>query len=452
MAAILAAACVLIISPALAQNWSISHTLAIQGYGGLNFYIGNSPLHTGRATFRLGAGWDALNSEAAQAGISDPAAQDRYYVARTLADIRERPAAFLKLLSLKALWVLQAEEARDSHSYYFFTDRLPLLRLLPRMVFLLPFAAIGLFPLIRQRRRTSLLLYVGVAAFATAVFLVVGTRYRMPLLPVLAIAAGAGLDVLGHNILVRRARSLVLYTLTAVTAICVSHLLNDPQNHNLAEEWAFTGSSLITEHNLAGADVAYRRALALDPDSGLAWDGLGLVNYNSGRLPEARDAFSRALAIDKGSARATFHVALLDQRQGDLPKAEAGYRRTLDLSPFDIDAVVRLGEVLMAENKPSEALPYLRTAAEQMSNDADAHRALATALAMTDQPASALPEMRRVVELTPANGEAWLDLCLMSLDAHEVRGAALALERARDLGASPERLAFASAALERAGK
>src|SRR4029453_10375788 len=59
------AACVLVVvAPALAKNWATSRTLGIQGYGGLNVYIGNSPLHDGRATFRLGAGWDALNSEA----------------------------------------------------------------------------------------------------------------------------------------------------------------------------------------------------------------------------------------------------------------------------------------------------------------------------------------------------------------------------------------------------
>lgn len=64
--------------------------------------------------------------------------------------------------------------------------------------------------------------------------------------------------------------------------IVVSHTLSDPRNHNLAEEWAFTGSSLVTERNLSGAETAYRRALALDSNSALAWDGLGLVYYNSG--------------------------------------------------------------------------------------------------------------------------------------------------------------------------
>ena len=52
----------------------------------LNVYIGDSPLHEGRATFRLGDGWDALNADALRAGVSDPAAQDRFLPGQRLAD------------------------------------------------------------------------------------------------------------------------------------------------------------------------------------------------------------------------------------------------------------------------------------------------------------------------------------------------------------------------------
>jgi hypothetical protein len=60
--------------------------------------------------------------------------------------------------------------------------------------------------------------------------------------------------------------------------------------------------------------------------------------------------------------------------------------------------------------------------------------------------------MRRVVELEPANGEAWLDVCLLSLDARDVSGATDALQRAREFGAEPQRLAFAADALDRLRK
>src|SRR5262249_2877514 len=108
----------LFVVPVIARNYAISRTLSIQGYGGLNVYIGNSPLHDGRATFRLGAGWDRLNSEAMRAGRSDAAAQDRYYLAKTAGEITQHPAAYAGLIFRKVLWMLQAEESRDSHNYY----------------------------------------------------------------------------------------------------------------------------------------------------------------------------------------------------------------------------------------------------------------------------------------------------------------------------------------------
>jgi len=201
-----------------------------------------------------------------------------------------------------------------------------------------------------------------------------------------------------------------------VAAIVSSHLLSDPRNLNVAEEWAFTGSSLITERNLQEAEAAYRRALALDPGSSLAWDGLGLAHYDAGRLREARESLARALALDPENGRALFHLALVDEREGKNLEAIAGYRKALALSP----------------------------------NDADVGRHLGGALGMAGRSAEGRDVMQRVVELTPGDGEAWLDLCLLSLDSGDVRRAAGALARARELGAGADRVAVASQALDRA--
>ena len=416
LAAYVVVAALLVASPAALENWSVSRTIGLQDYGGVNFYIGNSPLHAGRSVFRLGAGWDGLNAEASRAGIVDPAAQDRYYVAKTLAEIRRHPAAFITLLAKKSLWAVQAEEIRDSHSYYFFTGQSPVLRVLPRMAILFPLACAGALAMARRRARASLLAFHTAAAAAGTVLLVAGMRYRMPLVPVLAIAAGAGLTALADGVAARRPRELATYGSVVLASVLVSHLLSDPRNRNLAEEWAFTGSSLVTEHNLAEAETAYRRALSLDPGSGFAWDGLGLVHYDAGRLADARPAFARAAALDPDSARAAFHLALVDERDGRAPQAIAGYARALDLSPNDAEIASHLG----------------------------------TALGMAGRLAEARTQFRRVVELTPSNGEAWLDLCLLSLDAHDVDAASVELQHAREWGARPDRLAFASEALARA--
>src|SRR5262249_43589081 len=152
--------------------------------------------------------------------------------------IAQRPMGYLKLLVRKTLWLVQAEESRDSHSYYFFAEQSPVLRLLPRWALLFPMACVGFIVIARlkpsryeatdatparqkpsrdgvtdamparlkpsrnesidvdtqvaarrlQPSGVSLLVFYTVAAAATALLLVIGTRYRAPLVPALAIA------------------------------------------------------------------------------------------------------------------------------------------------------------------------------------------------------------------------------------------------------------------------
>jgi Flp pilus assembly protein TadD len=416
--AVLVAVCAAVVLPAVAKSYASSHNLSIQGYGGVNVYIGDSPLHNGRASFRLGAGWDALNAEASRAGIADPVQQDRYYLSKALTEIRAQPAAFTKLLAAKVVWLAQSEEARDSHSFYFFTSQSPVLRVLPRWAMLFPLACIGVLVIARRKPRppTSPLVLFTLAGTATTVLLVVGTRYRMPLVPVMAIAAGVAIDALADATRLRKTRDLTAFAGIGVAAIAISHVLHDHGNTNLAEEWAFTGSSLVSEHDLDGATAAYERALQLDRRSGLAWDGLGLAQYDAGRLADARESLARALAIDPANGRALFHLGLADEHDGKLAEAADRYRRAAELSPYDADVLQRL----------------------------------ATVLGLAGRPAEARDAMRRSLELNPMNGEAWLDLCLLSLDLRDVAGASAALQRAEELGANPQKIAFASQALARA--
>jgi len=411
-----AAACAIVVAPAVARNWTMSHTLSLQGYGGVNVYIGDSPRQTGRATFRLGAGWDALNAEAANAGISDPAAQDRYYVRKTLDEIREHPAAFARLLGAKALWLVQAEEVRDSHSFYFFADQAPLLRILPRWAILFPLSIVGAIAIARSRVDIRPLLFHTIASAATVGLFVVGTRYRMPTVPAMAVAAGVGVEALVAAISGRRTIELAIQAAAIVAAVALSHALADPRNRNLAEEWASTGGSLVTEHRLDEAEAAHRRAIDLDPRSSLAWDGLGVAQLDAGRLEQAEQSLSRAVSLDAENARALLHLGILAERRDRKAEAVDRYRAAAALSPYD----------------------------------ADVQRRYATALGMAGRSREALDTMRRVVGIDPANGEAWLDSCLLSLDVKDVGAAMAALQRAQEYGASPQRISFAAHAIERA--
>jgi len=436
-----------VLAPALIKNWSDSRTLGIQGFGGLNFYIGNSPLHNGRPVFRLGAGWDALNSEAERAGVTGQAAQDRYYIRKTFGEIRAHPGAYLRLLGEKTLWLFQANEVRDSHSFYFFTSQSSLLAVLPRMAVLVPLAAIGIVVLAASRRVPPLLAAYTLGAALSVVVLVVGTRYRLPLAPSFAILGGIGMVALIDAVSHRDRRRLATMVVVSVAAVVVSHILRDRQSTNLSEEWAFTGSALITEHRLPEAEAAYRRALAENAESGIAWDGLGLALFDEQRWSESRAAFERALRLDPESARTAYHLGLVDEAENRPSEAVAHLRAALHVDATNLDAARHLAAGLIRLRKDDEAIVVLEDLIRHAPNDAEAHRALAGALGGVGRLRDAKEELAASLRLTPSNGEAWLDLCLVSLDLGEVKEAAEACRTARQDGAAPERLAIAERAL-----
>lgn len=445
-----AVAVLLVSGPFVIKSWLTSRQFTLQGYGGLNLYIGDSPTHSGRPTFRPGGKWEELNSEPLRAGVLDPVKQDRYFVKKALVEIGEHPSAFVVLLGRKVMWLVQAEEVRDSHSIYFVAEHSLLLKTLPGWGTLFPLGCLGIWCWTSVQPRSArrcLIGYYAVGAIISSVLLVIGTRYRMPIVPALVIAAAVGGDRLASIVASRQRPELISAAVIMALGALASRTLHDPRNRNLAEEWAFTGEALISERRLQDAEYSFNRALALDPTSGLAWDGLGLVMYDAGRLAAATDAFSRAIALEPMNAQALDHLGLVAQQSGELSRAVKYFKQANQLAQYDLEITRDLGNALLADNRPADAIPYLRMVAAQDRNNAEAHRALAIALGLLRQVSEAHNEMRFAVDLDPANGDAWVDLCLLALDAGNVSEARTALDEARAHGASQLRVDFASAAL-----
>jgi 4-amino-4-deoxy-L-arabinose transferase-like glycosyltransferase len=328
MAASLIAGVMLIATPVVIQNWRVTGLPLVQAYGGLNFFLGNRPSGDGFASARPGGDWDLLEGAASRVvnGRND---QDRYYLMRTLYEIAGDPADYLALLASKLTWTLQDEEVRDTHSYHFFEASMPLLRWLPSFGVVLALAVAGLR--VRAPDRVWLIAYFA-AMLATVVFLVVGTRYRMPLMPPLFALAGAGLALL-----IERARAGDYKRAGIVVAIAagvwgLSELRRHDDSRNFAEEWAFTGLSLLQERKFEEAEAAYRTAIGLD-ESSFAWDGLGLVLQRRELRTSAREAFERAVQINPDNATAWVHLGLSYEFLGNGRAAIAAYQKALEITP-----------------------------------------------------------------------------------------------------------------------
>ena len=444
-ALLLVAATVVVILPVTLVNLRATGApLLVQGHGGFNFWIGNSPSGDGLPSVRPGAGWDRAEAEAVRAGFVRPGDQDRYFVRKTLREIRGAPLRWVRLIASKTLWTIQAEEVRDPFSYQFFRKETPLLRFLPGFGFLFPLAALGVVTAAARSPRPWVLFGAAAAWIASCALLVTSFRYRLPLVPVLAILAGEGCVATWRAGRARgRGRTVALGAATLVVAVLATRVRRHPDSRRFAEEWTATGLALNHERDLPEAERAFRKALAENPRWSPAWSGLGVVAANRGDSAQALAAFERAVELEPGSILGNVELARASAAAGKIAESESAWRRALSLAPREYDALEGLGALLLAQKRIDEAEAVVRQAVEVSPDSASAHLLLARVLGAKRRWSEALPEAARACELDASRADAWFTLGVLRIDGGEAARAFDALEHAERAGADPRQIAAA---------
>jgi tetratricopeptide (TPR) repeat protein len=82
-----------------------------------------------------------------------------------------------------------------------------------------------------------------------------------------------------------------------------------------AEVEAYLGDLLLHRHLLAEAERRLQRALALDPNQGIALTSLGILRTRQGRFTEARLALQKAVRTDSTNYLAHYHYAYALSRE-----------------------------------------------------------------------------------------------------------------------------------------
>lgn len=433
-AAALAGAALVVVLPVLVQvRQAAGSWLPMQGFGGLNLYMGNRAGAPGVPTARLGGDWDRLSNEPLRRGITGVAAQERWFTRRALGDIRRQPLGFLRGLGRKALWLLQDEEIRESHSFYFFRGQSRLLAALPGWAVLFPLALCGLaLAAARRSLPPALAVYLVVMA-ASCIGIVVSSRYRLPLVPALAALAGGAAVRLVETARARRWRELAPYAALLAAGFAVTQLRDHAPSRNLAEEWAMTATSLEAHDDLAGARQAVEKALAADPQSALAWAVAGRLAERDGDLPGAERAFATAARLAPDFHRARLNLGSVLKRRGDLAGAQRELRRALWLFPGDVPSLRELGEVLLVRGQVDEAERLYRQVLERDPESAAAYLALARIAGSRRRPDLGFELASTAARLQPRSAEAWVLFAMLALDAGNAEAAREALGRTQEL-------------------
>ena len=128
------------------------------------------------------------------------------------------------------------------------------------------------------------------------------------------------------------------------------------------------------------ARTIFRALIDRNPGAATSWFNLGLFELQNRRGGEAANALRRATAIDPsyGDAWNALGAALV---QADARAAADAWRRAERLLPGDFDLLFNLAMVLADSDTPAEAIPYLQRFAREAPHDryaSDIARAQAT--------------------------------------------------------------------------
>lgn len=157
---------------------------------------------------------------------------------------------------------------------------------------------------------------------------------------------------------------------------------------------------------LAGAgraEAAHRRALACQPHAAETHDHLGRWLRGDGRPRQALALHRRALALDPASAPSWCETGHSDLELGATTRAHRGYRRALAVEPASAAALFGLGNALKGLGRRA-ALAAYRQALALMPAETEALANLALALQGLALPADAAALYRRALAAWPAGG------------------------------------------------
>lgn len=365
---------VLPILPVTAINYvSSGDPVLIASQGGINFYAGNNPTADGRHVTipelaDLG-GWEDFEpriraiAETAVGRRLGPSEVSNWWMDRGFSWIRESPGEAARLAGIKVGALLCGHEQpnnRDIESARH--DSLLLSFLVGRIGpffwpwgWLLPLALVGA-SLSPEVRRARLPVLAAILYGASLVPFFICDRFRLPLVPFLAVPAGIGIaaipGLMGES-LSRRARALVA---AGVGIVLGAMTWGADTRVNPADSWHRLGEALYNDGRPIPALEAFHEAVRLSPEDEAIRLGRAFALLAAADSLSASSAPSQAAAMDSLAGVELLRAA---ERLPDAWQAQYG-----------------CGHWLAVHDRTIEAIPFLERAAGAQPRRPEVHRDL----------------------------------------------------------------------------
>lgn len=267
------------------------------------------------------------------------------------------------------------------------------------------------------------MLHASIAVYtASVVAFYVVARYRYPLVPMLALFAGAAVVELPARWHRRSKGGLAgALALLALAALVTNWPLLPPADLRVLTRFNFA-RTLQSAGRVDEAMTEYRRVLELDPNHAGSHTNLGVLAAERGERSLALRHFQSAAASAPGAARGHVNLGVELMAQQRPEEAIASFRRAVALDPLDAGARFNLGTALAAAGRSEEAIAHLEEVVRLEPGNALARNNLGILLATSGRAAEAIPHFAAALRLAP-----------------DFRDAAENLARARELAAAAGR-------------
>ncbi len=175
------------------------------------------------------------------------------------------------------------------------------------------------------------------------------------------------------------------------------------------------GNVLMAQGNLGEAAAQYERAVAIRPDYAQAQYNLGNTLKQQGKLEQARARFEQAVALRPDFAEAHNNLGSILWRQGKLDQAGPRFEQALALRPDYAEAHNNLGNVLVSQGKLDEAAASYEQTLALRPDLADVHNNLANVRLGQGKLDEAASHYKQALALRPNYAEAQLGLAVCFL-------------------------------------
>ena len=436
---LLAAGVAMVLVPVGLRNQAVGGEFLITtSQAGPNFFIGNHegatgrylPLRPDRETYAFERIDATEVAEKAVGHRLTPGEVSSYWWSRSFAWIRAHPGAWIALLAKKALVTWNRAELPDSESLEVYADYSPVLAALAAVFgfgVLVALAAPGMVLSWRASPR-PLLLYLMLFGFSAAVAVFyVFARYRFPMVPILALFAGAALvaafDAVRAKTRPKPRPSTLGALILGIAVAGIPPIVPAVGSRRLAYVNLGVGFGDAGNHEAAAA--FYRKAIEIAPGVAAPHRELALALVALGRSDEAATELKTALRLDPQLAPAHDDLGSLLIKRGDLAGAEREFREAYRIDPSRSSAPANLGGVALARGRADEAAGWYRRAIEIAPGQSAYHYELSVAYADLGRTEEAATELQQTLRLDPSYAAAHDDLGVLLARRGDLAGAEL---------------------------